>query len=80
MDEQHLAEMAIVHERRLRRAWALTPEKRLELADQLTQLAMRQLKQNPVALAAYVKRQHRNRRDSSARHFESQFDRRRGIV
>lgn len=80
MDEQHLAEMAIVHERRLRRARALSPEKRLELADQLSQFAMRQLKQNPVALAAYVKRQHRNRRESTARHFESLYGQRREVV
>jgi len=80
VDEQHLAEMAIVHERRLRRAWALTPEKRLELAAELTQLAMQQLQQNPTALDAYLKRQHRKRRDSSARHFESQYGQRREIV
>jgi hypothetical protein len=80
VDEQHLAEMAIVQERRLRRAWALTPEKRLELADQLTQIAMQQLRQNPVALAAYVMRQHRNRRDSCARQFEALYGQRREIV
>ncbi len=80
MDEQLLADMAIEHDRRRRRAWALSPEKRLELADKLTQSSMLQLEQNPVAFKAYVKRQHNKRRDSNCRRLERECATRRAGV
>lgn len=61
-DEQIEAEQR----KRRRRAWALSPEQRLELAWVLTQDSMEQLRRNPAAYLEFLKRQFFQRRLSRA--------------
>jgi hypothetical protein len=65
-----LEEIEQANRRRLKRDWALSPQQRLARFEQLQALANQTLRSHPVALQAFVRRNHHARRHSHARHLE----------
>lgn len=50
---------------RRKRTWAMTAEQRSEAGVELIRTAFEQLRANPVAYQAFLKREHHKRRDQS---------------
>ena len=65
-----LEEIALANHRRLKRDWAMSPQQRLARFEQLQALATQTLRSHPVAMQAFVRRNHHARRHSHARHLE----------
>lgn len=56
---------------RRRQVHAMSPAQRMELHSMLQQQAFAMMSSNPVALAAYVRRNHQQRRISNVRRLEA---------
>ena len=65
-----IEEIAQANRHRLRRDWALSPEQRMARFEQMQALANQTLRSHPVAMQAFVRRNHHARRHSHARHLE----------
>lgn len=64
---------------RLRQAWAMTPEQRIERSIEMHQAAFEILNSNPAAHAAFVARNHHRRRQENVRRLEAEMRRLRPV-